>query len=92
MGVAVVDDDRQGKFPRQADETAEDLLLVVAGRTVAVEVEADLADGDDFPVFLREILYDFVAFLRNPRGVVGMNTDGGENLFMPGGKCCGGNA
>ena len=46
-GLAHVHDERQAGAPRQLDLGAEGAALRVARREVAVEVQADLADGDD---------------------------------------------
>jgi hypothetical protein len=76
MGVTVMDYDRFVKFVCHAQESAKDLFLVCAGRAVAIEIQADLADGDYFGAGKRKFTYYFVAGIIDTSCIVGMDTDG----------------
>lgn len=89
VGVAVVDDDRQGEFGGHDEKTPEDRLLHVPRGAVPVEIQPDLADGHVLRVFGGKLADDVVGPLRDPHGVMGMHPDRRENTLMGVGQLAG---
>src|SRR5262249_28225341 len=86
--LAAVDDDRERSLAREPDLTAEEALLDVPRRLLAVEVESGLADRDDgrLPSTRAEERPDLLPVpFRERRGVVRVQPEAGMDALVPGG-------